>query len=43
MFITFIETAVEKFLNVEIRKFVDAATCCYQWQHVAANSNEAVV
>jgi len=43
MFITFIETAVEKFLAVEIRKFVDVENCFYQWRHVARNSSEAVV
>jgi len=43
MFIRFIETAIDKFLDVAIGEFVAVATCCYQWQQVATNRNKAVV
>jgi hypothetical protein len=43
MFIRFIESAVEKFPAVTTGEFVDVATCFYRRQHVAANSDGAVV
>jgi len=43
MFIMFIETVIDKFLDVVIGEFVVVATCCYHWRHVAGNSNGAVV
>ncbi len=43
MFIRFIESATEKFSDVETREFVNVATCLYRWQHVAANRERAVV
>ena len=43
MFIRFIESAAEKFPDVETRGFVDVATCLYRWQHVVANRDRAVV
>jgi len=43
MFIEFIESAAEKFPDVETGEFVDVATCRYRRQHVAANRDRAVV
>ncbi len=43
MFIGFIESAAEKFPDVETEEFVDRETCRYRWQHVAANRDRAVV
>jgi hypothetical protein len=43
MFLEFIETATNKFTNVETKEFIDIATYFYCRRHVVANGDRVVV